>query len=224
MIFSQLHPSYSVIMSAKAFLEAPPSDTESSSNFHSRRARVEVVTGYKFRDDEYLKAALRPGNAPLHGEPIYRCQQQLAIIGDALLKLIYFTHNFPDSSEGSLNGPFDSISSNAALAFTAWNNGLAKAMDTTVPRANRAKYGESSIKSAKVAVATMVEAVIGAVFLDSEQDLSVTKQAIENVLARSEQELASGKVLDRAEVAKRTTHGKAALEAAARHMKLRTDD
>ncbi|EME80097.1 uncharacterized protein MYCFIDRAFT_177076 [Pseudocercospora fijiensis CIRAD86] len=180
----------------KAFPQTPPLETESYSNFHARKATAEAITGYNFRDDEYLKAALRPGNAPLHGEPIYRCQSQLAIIGDSLLRLAYFTHNFPDTTEGkaagnyhahawigSLNGPFDSISSNSALAFTAWNNGLAKAMDTTIPQAGRAKYGEPNIKASKIAVATMLitdlssfQAVFGAVFLDSDQDLGVTKQ------------------------------------------------
>lgn len=64
-------------------------------DFQQRRLRVEAVIGYTFRDDEYLKVAISSGKVMFQGEEIDRCQNQLAIIGDSLLKLIYFTHNFP---------------------------------------------------------------------------------------------------------------------------------
>lgn len=67
---------------------------------------LERITGYHFNFRDYVKAALSSSKVVTlgPGEQAQLPQKHLAIIGDALLKLIYFTENFPSKGPSTASG------------------------------------------------------------------------------------------------------------------------
>ncbi|USW57840.1 Putative ribonuclease III domain-containing protein [Septoria linicola] len=104
----------------------------------------------------------------MDGQAIPNTQLQLAQVGDALLKLIYITNFFPNTTSEQQR-QFSVLTSNVHLAKVACILGLQELSPHLTESSN--------IRSR----ATVVEAIIGAVFLDSGMDIPAAGHAIETM-------------------------------------------
>ncbi|WPB08061.1 uncharacterized protein RHO25_012725 [Cercospora beticola] len=120
---------------------------------------------HQFNDPDYARAALWSSILELDGQAIQATQAGLAQIGDAALKTLYFTRHFPNITN-TLQRQFDIVASNVHLAqvFVAL-----QLQDLSV------QIDNSSLPRHR---ATLVEAIIGAVFLDSGLNMTVADSAI----------------------------------------------
>ncbi|KAJ5910862.1 uncharacterized protein N7473_000165 [Penicillium subrubescens] len=136
--------------------------------FHSaqRIREVEEIIGYEFKDkillDRALQAAgfglLREGNKPL------------ALIGDATLKLIIRMMGYEtNASIGRTTQLHDTWAANENL----WQIGFAKRLDTFI-HLNPSSRGVVQDRL----MATTMEAILGAVYLDGQKDIAAVLRVV----------------------------------------------
>ncbi|GIZ49592.1 hypothetical protein CKM354_001262200 [Cercospora kikuchii] len=165
-------------VSAPATSSAKPSDIVLKSHILNHKAlkeyekrlpehiaKLERLTGHRFNDPDCARAALWSFILEMDGKAVHAAQAQLAQIGDATLRALYFTHHFPNITP-TLQQRFDIVASNAHLA---------QIFDTLQLQHLSVHINNSSVTWRK---GTLVEAIIGAVFLDSGLNMTATDRAI----------------------------------------------
>ncbi|MDO6763142.1 ribonuclease III [Agarivorans sp. 1_MG-2023] len=131
----------------------------------SNPERLQRAIGYKFKDDSLLNLALTHRSAGgVHNE-------RLEFLGDAVLSWVIadeLYHRFPDVSEGDLSPMRSTLVKGKTLAELARNFELGEYI----------KLGPGELKSGgfrrESILADAVEAIIGAVYLDSGTDSAKT--------------------------------------------------
>lgn len=167
-----------------------------SKAFPNDKAFVESWLEYKWKDDNLLKHALYdqvPSLPDSTNRLVLSNQQQLALIGDKMLEACYYVHNYPLPTSRSLAGPFSMLVTNSRLATIAHSVGLMKQLKS-------GGYMSATADSPKSVwtrkPATIVEAILGSVFMDADKDLNEFKRVLSNFFSRDEAERARGNVLD----------------------------
>ncbi|KAK4500066.1 hypothetical protein PRZ48_008252 [Zasmidium cellare] len=151
-------------------------DSKALLDFDSMRQRVENLIQYQFQDLDYLRLALYPGDAHIDDHMFPKTQFQLAQVGDAVHKLLYFSDQFPWSG-GAINTNFNMLGSNLHFARIAKRHGLGSMRRSTLGLAPNPKAGTAGIWHD----ATLIEAIIGAVYLDSGRNEQTTRTIIDTL-------------------------------------------
>jgi ribonuclease-3 len=119
--------------------------------------RLETVLGYRFRDPDLLRRALR------HSSAGGRCDnERLEFLGDAVLELLVrrsLLRRFPDAVEGELTRRKIALVRTGSLADAAGRIGLEGEIEVGAGLARGGSLPQSVLAGA-------VEAVLGAAFLD----------------------------------------------------------
>ncbi|KAI7334505.1 hypothetical protein KC315_g3722 [Hortaea werneckii] len=126
------------------------------------KSLIQDFSGYRFKDENLLLDAL--DTTGLH---VQQSNQRLALLGDAILKFIILDDWYPT---GAGNDHVSRIGSNANLAAAARLHGIDACVLT-----NPGHRGPVS----QATLSTTVEAIIGAVYLDSEKDLDAVHTFME---------------------------------------------
>jgi len=126
---------------------------------HSDLARLKVILGYSFKDSELLKRALTHRSVDsFHNET-------LEFLGDSVLSAIaadYLFRRFPDATEGELSVMRSKIVNNHTALIR-----VAEKIDfSTFVRVDRS-FAKSNHKAWNNLLANALEALLGAVYLDS---------------------------------------------------------
>jgi len=124
---------------------------------------VEARIGYRFRDPKHLIAALTHSSAIDATRP--RVIERLEFLGDAVLGLVFsdlLIRAYPLCNEGRLSKFRASLVSTVSFAAKARELGLDKSLTLGKGEEKTGGRGKSSI------LAAVYEAVIGAIFLDSD--------------------------------------------------------
>ncbi|KAB2675437.1 MAG: ribonuclease III [Verrucomicrobia bacterium] len=128
-------------------------------------ADLEAALGYRFRDPELLRLALtHPSLAHEQGANQMH-NQRLEFLGDAVLQLVITTQlyqQFPDVGEGPLTQARAQLVNRTTLAMHGRRLGLG--IHLVISRGEESSGGRTRAST----VADAFEAVIGAVFLDSD--------------------------------------------------------
>ncbi len=120
---------------------------------------LKEIAGYTFDKPSLLDEALT--HPSLSGHKNY---QRLEFLGDRVLGLIvssWLLDEFPSESEGTLNGRFTSLVRKETLAEIARESGLDKLIKMTQGADTEGARDKDAVQ------ADVVEAVLGAMFLDS---------------------------------------------------------
>lgn len=120
---------------------------------------AELLLGHPFANQEILREALTHRSAAQRR----RSNERLEFIGDRVLGLLiaeWLAERFPDEPEGALGARLGALVSRQVLARIARAEGLAAVLDVAP---NEAKDG---VRRRATVLADMLEAVIGALFLD----------------------------------------------------------
>ena len=127
-------------------------------------SRFEKVLGYSFRDRALLVQALTHSSfvneQKINKKPDY---ERLEFLGDAVLEMIssaYLYRTFPDKKEGEMSKIRASLVCEGALAFDARQLGIREYIQ--LGKGEEATGGRSK----ESIIADVMEAVIGALFLD----------------------------------------------------------
>ncbi|PPJ60402.1 hypothetical protein CBER1_08004 [Cercospora berteroae] len=165
-------------VSAPATSSAKPSDIVLKSHVHDHKAvkeyekrlpehiaKLERLTEHRFNDPDYARAALWSSILEMDGKDVHTTQAQLAQIGDATLRALYYTHHLPNITK-TLQVQFNTVASNVHLA---------QVFDALQLQQLSIHIDNSSVPWRK---GTLVEAIIGAVFLDSGLDMTAADRAI----------------------------------------------
>ncbi|KAL8692510.1 MAG: hypothetical protein Q9218_002485 [Villophora microphyllina] len=137
---------------------------------------AQALLGYIFNDPAPLWEALQaagPQATTLDGKALPKGNMRLALLGDAVLKtaLLEGWYRTPGSTEDGHNVVLVTAG-NIHLANVGNHLGLGKFI--------KKNTSQGTMVSTRVMTAT-VEAIIGAVFLDSHNDLSTVRQVMENL-------------------------------------------
>ncbi|RMY72591.1 hypothetical protein D0863_04427 [Hortaea werneckii] len=137
-----------------------------SNKLGQAKSLIRDLAGYCFKDGNILFDAL-----DTTGLRVQQSNQRLALLGDAILKLIILDDWYPTGTpKGAGNDHVASIGSNANLAAAARLHGIEVCVLT-----NPGHRGPVS----QATLATTVEAIIGAVYLDSEKDLDAVRTLLD---------------------------------------------
>ncbi|RMX85274.1 hypothetical protein D0869_03952 [Hortaea werneckii] len=130
------------------------------------KSLIQDLAGYRFKDENLLLDAL-----DTTGLRIQQSNQRLALLGDAILKFIILDEWYPTGTpKGAGNEHVSRIGSNANLAAAARLHGIEACVLT-----NPGHRGPVS----QATLSTTVEAIIGAVYLDSEKDVDAVHTFME---------------------------------------------
>ncbi|RMY74934.1 hypothetical protein D0864_09920 [Hortaea werneckii] len=130
------------------------------------KSLIRDLAGYCFKDENILLDAL-----DTTGLRVQQSNQRLALLGDAILKLVILDDWYPTGTpKGAGNDHVSSIGSNANLAAAARLHGIEVCVLT-----NPGHRGPVS----QATLSTTVEAIIGAVYLDSEKDLDAVRTLLD---------------------------------------------
>ncbi|KAI7235180.1 hypothetical protein KC330_g4410 [Hortaea werneckii] len=130
------------------------------------KSLIQDLAGYRFKDENLLLDAL-----DTTGLRIQQSNQRLALLGDAILKFIILDEWYPTGTpKGAGNEHVSRIGSNANLAAAARLHGIEACVLT-----NPGHRGPVS----QATLSTTVEAIIGAVYLDSEKDVDAVHTSME---------------------------------------------
>ena len=162
-------------------------------------AALQEQIEYKFKNPKWLVWAISRTEAVHSGEYIPDMQRYLAIIGDSVLKGAYYIQNFPYQHLSALHGPFAKISSNDALAGIMFDSGL---LQLIYPGPHNGYIVE---RIATWSIATMLEAIVGAVYMDSGKDYVDTRSVIESILELAGINAKDGSPLDASNCGQRET-------------------
>lgn len=166
-----------------------------SEYFSNDKAFVERWLEYKWKDDDLLQHALYqkiPTSRDGRHLNLVSNQQQLALIGDRVIEACYYIHNYPLPTDRSLSGPFASLKTNNCLATIAYRAGLVHQLKRNGHSYNTG--GPSSDSTHRTA--TLAEAILGSVYMDSGNDMDVFKRVLSIFYSRDEAEKVRGDVLD----------------------------
>lgn len=144
-------------------------DDRSRVRFDVLRQRIENIIQYRFNDPDYLRLAIFPGSARIDNQLLPKSQRQLAQVGDAAHRLLYFADQFPWKTD--INIKFNTLASNVHFAKIAKRRGLDNVMRLTM--------GTDEQDSMPNVDATLIEAIIGAVYLDCGRNDGITRMAID---------------------------------------------
>ncbi|KAK4545520.1 hypothetical protein LTR36_002870 [Oleoguttula mirabilis] len=126
---------------------------------------VQRLAGYHFRNEDILMEAI-----DTTGQRISQSNQRLALLGDAVLQHALLDDWYPNGTpKGNGNAILSTVANNPNLAAVARRHGLDALVVT-----NPGHCGPLSTNT----LATIVEALIGAVYLDSGKDLDTVKLAL----------------------------------------------
>lgn len=161
---------------------AAPDPKREAALFASHKAFIEELVGYTFQDDHWLKQALTLDSARQKGDV---SQSRMALIGDANLRQVYYTSNCHYMGKKSFCGAFSLLGSNNSLAYCASIWGLGElGSDLGYPKLTS---GEGAVR-----YGTLVEAILGAVFMDSSQNYKDIERAVMRLLSYTEQDRDAG--------------------------------
>ncbi|KAJ5080947.1 hypothetical protein N7456_013657 [Penicillium angulare] len=131
-----------------------------------RISAAEAIIGYVFHNDQLLVKALEAAGAT----PAAQGNKRLALIGDAALRLILYELGYEDErSIGDMTSAQNTRATNENLARIGFSLGL-NAYIHLNPSAQGIVPGRL--------MATTVEAIIGAVYLDSNKDVMTIRRLI----------------------------------------------
>lgn len=168
------------IIGRKSVEDLKSIDEESLAELYISRSEslsaVQNQINYKFINPKWLVWAISKNDAIHNGEYIPDMQKYLAIIGDTVLKGAYYIQNFPYQHLSALHAPFGKISSNDALAGIMFDSGLLQSICPAPQNGYRTE------KIATWDIATILEAIIGAVYMDSGKDYITSRSVIESIL------------------------------------------
>lgn len=160
-------------------------------NFAPYKMRVEDVTGYTFKRSELLLEALYPYKCPVvvGGRLVHSGNWRLALLGDAVLKTALVDSRIVvDETSGKFRRAIKLICRESAGLVTEWITGAtaqyAQRYLTNVALAQVAlRHGlqPSNQASSAKALGTLIEAIIGAIWIDSDKDLDTVKSALEGL-------------------------------------------
>ncbi|GAB1734926.1 hypothetical protein NU219Hw_g5t1 [Hortaea werneckii] len=130
------------------------------------KSLIQDLAGYRFKDENILLDAL-----DTTGLRVRQSNPRLALLGDAILKFVILDDWFPTGTpKGAGNHHVSSIGSNANLAAAARLHGI-EACVLTHP-GHRGPVSQATLS-------TTIEAIIGAVYLDSEKDMDAVRALME---------------------------------------------
>ena len=137
-----------------------------------RRNMIEKAFGYTFKNPELLQEALT--HSSFANEHRVRSNERLEFLGDSVLGFIMADILFQDASlnEGALTRTRSSLVSEEPLAFLADELNISVCLKRGV--------GEQKNVVTKSMKADMVEAILGAIYMDS-QSIQVVKSVIQNL-------------------------------------------
>lgn len=118
--------------------------------------------GYQFRNQLYLKKALTHPSLDANSPSELYSYQRLEYLGDAVLELIiseYLFLEFPADSEGELTERRASLVNQSALASIGKKLDLSKYIRSQ-------QIAESPIERSEAVLSDVVEAILGAIYLD----------------------------------------------------------
>ncbi|MCK4938677.1 MAG: ribonuclease III [Rhodospirillaceae bacterium] len=130
----------------------------------SNSTEIEDVLGYRFSDRALLETALTHSSAA--GAHIYS-NERLEFLGDRVLGIVIadiLYNRFEDEDEGSLARRFSALTSRDAIAEVAGSLGIEKFVEMSPADDATSERGRLSL------LADTVEALLGAMFLDSGLD------------------------------------------------------
>ena len=125
-----------------------------------RLAQCQQVIGYYFSNPRLLETALTHSSLRA---PDRECNERLEFLGDSILGMVIteeLYHLLPDQSEGDLTRIKSAVVSRSALLTTSQRLGLARYAEFARGVGRRDKLPAS-------VVANLVEAIIGAIYLDA---------------------------------------------------------
>ncbi|KAK5130379.1 hypothetical protein LTR08_002171 [Meristemomyces frigidus] len=126
------------------------------------KALIERLAGYRFRNENILLEAI-----DTTGLRVAQSNQRLALLGDATVKQVLLDEWYPSgSSKGTGNTIISTVGSNDNLATVARNCGLHTCVITHPGHRGAVSQGT---------LATMVEAIIGAVYVDSDKNMTAVR-------------------------------------------------
>lgn len=139
---------------------------------------IRKLTGYSFKDPHLVRGAIFKNEVLYRGQLVCRTTQlQLAKLGDELFKSIHQSTNFPATKVGC-NLEWSWLTSNATLHFAAQRLGLPQMLAES---GHAAKIQADGAKG----FGTLVEAIVGAVYIDSGEDGAVTRATMTRLLGTS---------------------------------------
>lgn len=142
---------------------------------------IRKTTGYTFKDPALVRGAIFRDDVHYKGRVLSRATQlQLAKLGDELFKSVHYATNFPATAIGTEIGgrEWSWVTSNATLHFAAQRLGLPQMLAES---GHATKIQGDHDKG----FGTMMEALVGAVYMDSGEDGAVTRTTMARLLGTS---------------------------------------
>ncbi|KAK5676285.1 hypothetical protein LTS10_011097 [Elasticomyces elasticus] len=126
-------------------------------------ALVERLTRYRFKDPDRLREALHiSASGGLHSN------RRLALVGDSVLRQILIDNWYPSGAKnGRASSILTEVASNASLAAVANRIGIRQFVKTD----------QTTVSG--YTLATTIEAIVGAAYLDSGKDWTVAKEVMD---------------------------------------------
>ncbi|OQE16688.1 hypothetical protein PENSTE_c023G06843 [Penicillium steckii] len=129
-------------------------------------AKAEEIISYRFKDRLGLRRALQLADS-IHQNG----NKDLALLGDTVIKLILVKEGLRrHATRGQINNAVSEKSSNAYLVQRGFSTGLAECVFANRSQGNTIYPGP---------MASTMEAIVGAVFIDSEENTLVVKGVME---------------------------------------------
>ncbi|HKJ68781.1 MAG TPA: ribonuclease III [bacterium] len=128
--------------------------------------------GYVFHDETYVKKALTHASLDNNRTNHLRSYERLEFLGDAVLELIiseFLFTTYPSDSEGELTEKRAQLVNKSALAAIGQNLGLPRFIRSQTVVENPIEHSESVLSD-------VVEAIIGAIYLDG--GMKVTEKVV----------------------------------------------
>lgn len=142
---------------------------------------IRKITGYTFKDPDLVRGAIFAENSIYKGKQLSRATQlQLAKLGDELFKCVHHASNFPAATakDEYMGDTWSWLTSNATLHFIAELSDLPQMLAES---GHAHKIKTDGVKG----FGTMIEAIFGAIYLDSGEDGAVTRTTMVKLLGTS---------------------------------------
>ncbi len=157
------------------------------------KAEIEKIIGIKFNDEELIKTACTHRSyLNEHRSTVKQHNERLEFLGDAVLELVvtdYLYKNYPAKPEGVLT------SWRAALVKTESLAELAEKLELGQFLLMSRGEAKSGGRTRMALLANMIEAVIGAIYLDQDYE-TAAKFITDNIIVKLEDIIKTGTYID----------------------------